>query len=100
MNNPISSHNYHEVVKPKAPSVRKRLYEIIYSTGTRGINSKDLEAKIGKAHHKWSGRLSEMVEAELIKVDRLVTIDGCWVGVWVAMEFFPKVDQNGQTEIF
>jgi len=85
----ISRINYYELIEPTLSDTQRTIYNIIKSY-PNGISSYHLIKILGKEHHKFSGRLSDLVKLDLIRVDRTVTIDGSTFGVWVN-----NIDENG-----
>jgi hypothetical protein len=77
-----SRFNYYEVILPTLSETLVRIYSIIKSY-PNGITSYDLIKILGKEHHKFSGRLTNLVELDLIRVDRIVMINGSYYGVWI-----------------
>jgi hypothetical protein len=97
------------VVAPDKEAMKKSIYDLIYKSGINGITSDVLETVIGIPKNKWSGRLTDLVDEEKVKVNGEVQKQGpkkkVWFGIWVAMEHIrneekKKVDENGQIKIF
>ncbi len=86
MVNPISRRNFKEVVLPKLNESQTEVYNLICFY-PNGINSKKIEKILGKQHHKFSGRLTELVDKGLIIVSDITEIDECYVGVWMATKY-------------
>ena len=55
-------------VDPWKPSMRRTIVELIQARGERGMTSEELEEVLGKAKHKFSGRLAELKADEVIQV--------------------------------
>lgn len=91
---PVSIQNFKELVKPKLKESQQEIYDII-AKHPNGINSLDLAKILNKERHKFSGRISEMVDMGIIIVDRWDKVGRSNFGVWVAVKF----DEKGQAEI-
>jgi hypothetical protein len=87
----ISRINYYELILPTLSETQLRIYNIIKAR-KKGICSYHLIQILGKEHHKFSGRLTELVLMGLIKVDadRIVEINGSYYGVWIS-----NLDEEG-----
>lgn len=102
---PISTQNYYEVVKDNKEGIKNYLYSLIFKSGLNGITSDVLESTIGIPKNKWSGRLTDLVEDERIKINGKVKKGRSWFGILVAMEHIKneeinKIDENGQIKLF
>jgi hypothetical protein len=96
MRSDISIKNYTELILPKLRERQKKIYDIISKHPNR-INSLDLEKEIGKERHKFSGRITELVKMDLIKVDRMQKVGDSTFGVWRTKN---NIDKDGQINIF
>jgi DNA-binding MarR family transcriptional regulator len=96
MRSDISIKNYTELILPKLSESQKKIYDIISKHPNR-INSLDLEKEIGKERHKFSGRITELVKMDLIKVDRMQKVGDSTFGVWRTKN---NIDKDGQINIF
>jgi predicted HTH transcriptional regulator len=85
----VSKQNYYELIVPSLSETKKKIYEIIKSH-PKGVNSFELTKILGKEHHKFSGRLTDLVSLDMIRVDRTETVNGSTYGVWV-----DNLDESG-----
>jgi hypothetical protein len=89
----ISRINYYELILPTLSETQLKLYEII-KKHPKGITSYDLIQILGKEHHKFSGRLSDLIALDMIKVSGMTEINGSTYGIWKN-----NLDKNGNPKI-
>ncbi len=86
----ISRINYYELIEPTLSDTQRSIYNLIKKY-PNGISSYHLIKILGKEHHKFSGRLTELVSLDIIRVDRIIKINESNYGVWIN-----NIAENGE----